>query len=248
MKVISWNIRAGGGRRSEGIVRQLKSWNPDVICLSEFRGTEPSQLIARSLHAAGWDHQRQTSLADDPARNALLVASRWPLRRKPRRQAIGDSSIDAVRWLQVSVLAPRALSLLTVHVPNRVTGRKTRFLGAITDFASTWSGADALIVGDTNTGRIQIDEESPAFNQAEDQWMRDMESLQWRDGFRALHADRREFTWYSPNGRNGFRLDQAFLNPDLLARTRKIRHRWGGAGRRIATSLSDHAALIIDLD
>ena len=53
----------------------------------------------------------------------------------------------------------------------------------------------------------------------------------------------------SPNGKNGFRIDEAFASPEMLARIRGIRHVWGrepGTARREA--LSDHAALVVGLD
>ena len=42
MRLVSWNIRAGGGRRVEGIAEQIARWQPDVVALSEFRATPPS--------------------------------------------------------------------------------------------------------------------------------------------------------------------------------------------------------------
>lgn len=242
MRVVAWNIRAGGGRRQAQIVAQLRRWRPDVIVLSEFRGTEPSCLIADALKKAGWPNQRQTSLPAQPAVNALLVASRWPLRLQRHKRAPSGTT----RWLSVKVAGPLKFCVLAVHVPNRVTGTKYPFLESVAQVVADWRGSPAMVIGDTNTGRIGIDEESSAFNQKEEQWMQQMEALRWRDGFRALHPQRREFTWYSPNGDNGFRLDQAFLHPVLMTRVKTVSHRWGGAGRFRSTAMSDHAALLID--
>jgi exonuclease III len=234
MRVVSWNIRAGGGRRGEAIARQLREWQPDVVALSEFRGTPSSQALAGALSQQGLLHQRDTCVADDPARNALLVASRWPLRKE--------------RWLRVRVQAPVRFEVFTVHVPNRVTRRKYPFLDAISDVVAAWRGPPAILVGDTNSGRIGIDEESLAFSSREDQWLLHLDALGWRDAFRARYPNRREFTWYSPNGNNGFRLDQAFLHPQLMRRLRKVRHVWGRDGSERRDALSDHAAIIVDVD
>ena len=51
MRLIAWNIRAGGGIRAASIARQLGRWAPDVIALSEFRATPPSLVLARTLAA-----------------------------------------------------------------------------------------------------------------------------------------------------------------------------------------------------
>ena len=244
MRIVAWNIRAGGGRRADGISRQLQQWCPDVAVLSEFRGSASSQSIAASLAGQGLCYQRETCAAGHLARNALLIASRWPVRRLHSTRAPQDRE----RWLRVRVSAPARFDVLAVHVPNRVTKRKYPFLNAVADVVRCWRGPPAVLVGDTNTGRIGLDEESSAFNATEERWMLHMDALGWRDAFRARHPESREFSWYSPNGNNGFRLDQAFLHPGLLAQLRSIIYRWGddGSGRRDA--LSDHAAVIVDID
>ena len=105
----------------------------------------------------------------------------------------------------------------------------------------------ALIAGDTNTGHIGIDEQSRVFSKESDDWMVGMERAGWRDAFRTLHGDQRTYTWYSPNAGNGFRLDQAFVNAELIPRLIAARYEWAPTpdGRRDA--VSDHAALLIDL-
>jgi exonuclease III len=244
MRIVSWNIRAGGGRRCHDIAAQLAAWRPDVAVLSEFRATPPSRLIAASLAGAGLGFQRTTSDPAHPARNALIVASRWPLRRI--RAANGPA--DRHRWLPVNVAAPRALAILAVHVPNRSSGHKYPFLDAVTQTLRHWRGVPALLLGDTNSGCIDADEESPAFNAVEDAWVRGLDGLGWRDAFRARHGARREFTWYSPNRNNGFRLDQAFMHPRLAARLRQVSHSWGAGSDARRDALSDHAALVLDLE
>ena len=57
MRVIGWNIRAGGGSRAAALADQLGRWAPDVVALCEFRGTPPSAALARALHAQGLRHQ-----------------------------------------------------------------------------------------------------------------------------------------------------------------------------------------------
>lgn len=106
-----------------------------------------------------------------------------------------------------------------------------------------------MIVGDTNTGRIGIDEESPAFDRFEDDWMVAMQQARWRDAFRHIHDKDLAYTWYSPNKGNGFRLDEGFVNVRLIKRMTDACYVWGeldGSSRRDA--LSDHAALILDFN
>ena len=245
MRIVSWNIRAGGGRRIERIARQLQRWRPDVVALMEFRGTPPSRWLSDALREGGLSHQRSTASAAEPASNRLLVASRWPL----RRIALAGSPSEPGRWLFTIVRAPRPFSLAVMHVPNRATGRKYPFLDAVLSLAHRWRGGPTLFVGDTNSGRIGIDEEVPAFNQREDAWVAALEAAGWRDAYRHVHGDTRTYSWYSPNGRNGFRLDQAFVNRHLTPRLLDARYHWAKHGRGARRdAVSDHAALIVDIE
>jgi len=244
MRIVSWNIRAGGGRRWDAIAAQVAAWRADVAVLSEYRATPPSASIAQALAGAGLPFQRTTADRAAPVRNALLVASRWPLRRV--RPSHGPA--DRHRWLAVNLAAPVPVAICALHVPNRSSGCKFPFLDAVSETVRRWRGAPAVIIGDTNSGCIGTDEESPAFNAAEDAWIRGLDALGWRDAFRALHGARREFTWYSPNGNNGFRLDQAFTHPCLAPRVRGVWQCWGGEGAGRRDALSDHAALVLDLE
>jgi exonuclease III len=244
MRIVAWNIRAGGGVRVGRIARQIARWEPDVVALSEFRATPPSLALAMTLARQGLSHQLTTA---DPARggaNALLVAARRPLRRLRLRAAPREPG----RWLLAVVDTLPPLVIGAMHVPNRVSGRKYPYLDAVLGCAQRWSLGPALLIGDTNSGRRDIDEESPAFSEREEGWIDGLAGCGWADAFRHLRADTRAYTWYSPNGRNGFRIDQAFVNAALLARLKDASYVWGGASRRgRRTALSDHAALLVDL-
>jgi exonuclease III len=243
MRVVAWNIRAGGGVRAESIARQLVRWQPDAVVLSEFRATPPSARLAARLAAAGFRHQLATCDPRTIQRNALLVASRWPLQRLQIRPA----PRDRCRWMLAVVDAPVPLVLGAMHAPNRVTSRKYPFLTAVLGCARRWQLGPALLIGDTNSGRRGLDEEVPAFNVHEEGWIDALAACGWTDAFRHRRVEARAYTWYSPNGRNGFRIDQAFVNAALLARLKDATYVWGGAARGRRDRLSDHAALLVDL-
>jgi hypothetical protein len=243
MRVVFWNIRAGGGIRAAAIARQIGAWRADAVALCEFRGTPPSGELARAVAALGLPYQCTTA---DPARprvNAILLASRWPL----RRLRLPSAPVEPCRWLLARILAPAPLALGVMHVPNRISGRKYPYLDAVLRIARRdWAGP-ALFLGDTNSGRIGLDEEVPAFNRVEDGWMRGLDEAGWTDAFRHLRGRARAYTWYSPNGGNGFRIDQAFLNPALQPRLRRFRYDWGRRATPARSPASDHAAMVLDL-
>jgi exonuclease III len=243
MRIVAWNIRAGGGVRASLIARQIARWAPDVVALSEFRGSPPSRALAAAL-APRFSHQLTTADLDAPNANALLIASRWPLRRLRLRAG----HVVPRRWLAAAVEAPQPFVLGALHVPNRSEGSKYEFLDAVLACARGWRLGPALLVGDTNSGRRGLDEQVPAFNALEEGWVDGLHGCGWTDAFRHLRPESRTYTWYSPNGRHGFRIDQAFVNAPLLARVKDTQYAWGGASRRRRRArLSDHAAVLVDL-
>ena len=243
--IVSWNIRAGGGRRSGEIARQLTEWNADVVALSEFRGTPPSQRLGAALAERGLTYQHSTVDRKRPRINRLLVASKLPIQRLRLQGAPSSSG----RWLMVKVSRPLRFSLGIMHVPNRVSGLKYPFHDSVVALVERWKRGPALLIGDTNTGRIGLDEQVRTFSAREERWMNTLDGLGWKDAFRHLHGVEEVYSWYSPNGRNGFRLDEAFVNPQLIDRVTDVRYEWGrsetGDTRREA--LSDHAALIVEI-
>src|SRR5262249_15484991 len=159
MRVVAWNIRAGGGVRAGAIARQLARWRADVVVLSEFRATAPSARLAARLAAAGLDHQLTTCDPRTMQRNALLVASRWPV----RRLRLLGAPRDRCRWLLAVVDAAPPLVIGAMHVPNRVTRRKYPFLAAVLGCSRRWDLGPALLIGDTNSVRRVLDEEGAGF-------------------------------------------------------------------------------------
>ena len=156
------------------------------------------------------------------------------------------------RWLLARIATQPSLILGLMHIPNYTEPkRKYPFMNAVHRLARNWNGVPGLFIGDTNCGKRAIDEEksSPSIFQREHLWIEKLERQGWVDAFRHLEGDRREYTWYSHRN-NGFRLDQAYCSPQLVAAISGLKHIWGKhpeqAERRDA--LSDHAAILLDLN
>lgn len=244
LRIVGWNIRAGGGVRAEVIAAQLAAWRADVVALSEFRGTPASARLAATLADHGLAHQAHTVNTRDLAQNRLLVASRWPLTSVdlPRRPT------PLGRWLPVRVEAAQPFVVGALHGPLWQSGRKRRWRWTLLQIARRWDGAPAILIGDTNTGRPLVDEQSAVFGPNDTRWFDALERAGWRDAWRALHPAARGYTWYSPNAGNGFRLDEAFVNRSLWPRVFRVRHAWGRASSKPGRdALSDHAAVIVEL-
>jgi exonuclease III len=244
MRIVSWNIRAGGGRRILEIGRQLQQWQPDIVALVEFRATLPSEQLARFLVEAGLVHQLTTAAKERPAANALLLASRFPL----KQIWLQSAPLETTRWLLAQIAATPSFAVGVMHIPNYISGRKHPFHEAVLAVVNQWLLGPGLLIGDTNSGLPGLDEETKVFGRKEESWFQSLAAQGWIDIFRRLKGEERVYTWYSPNGGNGFRLDQAFVNKHLVQYVADVRYEWGKSelalNRRDA--LSDHAALIVD--
>src|SRR5262245_38636981 len=126
LRIVAWNIRAGGGERAGRIARQIGRWAPDVVVLSEFRGTTPSRVLAGAL-AKQLPYQLTTASARSPEVNALLVAARWPIETFRLR----GGPTEPCRWLAARVAGPSPLVVGAMHVPNRVGSRKYPYFDAV---------------------------------------------------------------------------------------------------------------------
>jgi len=247
-RIVSWNIRAGGGRRSDQILRQLLDWEPDVIGLCEFRGTPASQELAQRLAESGFPNQLMTTRDRSPARNALLLASRFPLQLTP----VLKMPKNRERWLLAKIESVSAFTIGLMHVPNYTTPKlKYPFLTAVHKMVDSQDLGPTLLIGDTNCGKRGIDEENtqPARFYREHDWIAGFDDRGWVDAFRHLHGDKREYSWYSHRN-NGFRLDYAFCSPELKASIKAAQYVWGSDPENIRRreALSDHAALIVDIE
>ena len=247
-RIISWNIRAGGGKRAAGILAQLLKWKPHILGLSEFRGTAASQWLVAELAEAGLAYQLTSVNQATPAKNALLLASQFALQpmTMPGMPKIPE------RWLLANVEMLPAVTLGLMHVPNYTAPTlKYPYLDAVLKLVDAWDCGPGLMMGDTNCGKRGIDEErlSPPRFQRENDWIVDMEELGWVDAYRHKHGNRREYTWYSHRN-NGFRLDYSFCSPHLAPAVKAVRHAWGkdNTQPQRRDALSDHAAIIIDIE
>ena len=74
MKILSWNIRQGGGTRSEAISNALITEGCDMIVLSEFQNNAAGQLIRIKVLMNGYFFQSPSS--EDKKKNGVLIAAR----------------------------------------------------------------------------------------------------------------------------------------------------------------------------
>ncbi len=238
MRIVSWNVRqGGGGPRAGPMAAALAALEPDVVALSEYRPAASAPLLA-ALVAGGLEHVAAT----EPRRSANGVAV---LARRPfhlHRTPAWLTELQRERWLELDP-AGAGFTLATVYVPPIRSGfDKPAFWQALLTAAEQSIHEEFVIVGDLNTGLHRIDERGATFG-CEDAF-RELLAQGWVDAFRALHGDVREYS-HGARSEGRHRVDHAFLSPSLAPRLQACFYEHGP---RVVDRLSDHSPLVLDLD
>jgi exodeoxyribonuclease III len=82
MKILSWNIRHGGGSRVIRIQTVIAAHQPDILVLSEFRNNLAGANLRHWLGEFGHKFQAAGN-TKAPTENALLVSSLFPFEEIP---------------------------------------------------------------------------------------------------------------------------------------------------------------------
>ncbi len=233
LRLLSWNILQGGGRRADGIVAYIREGRPDIVVLQEFRAGVAGDAIRSGLRAAGLSHQ-WIAEAPAPRDNTLLIAARWPV-------DAGDFMQDRIGpcHLAEAALDSPTFTLLTAHFPQKAA--QLPLFAALAEDSPSLLAGPALLVGDLNCGVPFEDSDSRTFVNASE--FRRLLDLGWIDAFRSRHPAARAFTWVSPRTGNRFRYDHCLASPAVNARIDAVRY--DDAPRE--AGLSDHAALWVTM-
>jgi len=234
MKLLAWNIQAGGGRRAPQIAATIEMVGPDIVALSEARSTS-TELLAR-LEDLGyeWQHLRPGL----PRCGHAALASRVPLEvhdRTPFGEAFPG------RWIEAGV--PK-LGATVVALYGPLKGE---------DYNAFWNHARSeligrtneplVVAGDFNTGASRLDAPGGTFFCSQ-HFVALSEECGLADAWRHVHGDLREFSYHhrSGVGVSKFRIDHAFVSRSMVERlsTACYLHEVREAG------VSDHAPLLVE--
>jgi exodeoxyribonuclease-3 len=232
VRITTWNIRGGGGVRLGAITERLRAEASDFCLLTEYR-TKPGVVLRDHFSD---HHQAET---DPPLnQNGILAYSKNPLIPIDPTRRTRPRSVH--RWLSVHMPETDIL-VLGLHIPNQSERwNKDEFWKHVCAFAKRNKTARAIILGDLNTG-LDADTENERFLHSPQ--FQNLLNLGWVDSYRAIHGDRREYSWFSPNRGNGYRLDHIFLSPSLAPKLIGANYDHDVRSSR----LSDHSLLSVDL-
>jgi exodeoxyribonuclease III len=230
MRLLAWNIRAGGGARIAMIVEALAQHDADILVLSEYRSGLAGDRLRAELAVLGY--RWVTASQPPPGANGVLIAARHRLRE------LGPVSPNVPEpWRMLGVAVGR-LRVAGIYMPN--LRAKVPYWEALIASLTPRAGDHTLAVGDFNTCRAWLDE--PGAIDVTAHFLDRVEAAGFHDVWRHRFPERREFSWFSHRG-NGFRVDHAFFSASLARRAGAIRYSHTERER----GLSDHSPLLIEL-
>lgn len=249
MKVLAVNVRSGGSRTSIGpLVERCALHAPGVAVFSEYRDTPAGAYLRERAAAIGLEQQAWTQ---GHRGNGVLIAAAEPF--ESVRNPFGLSEEE---YPNAVVLARfPAMHLFGAYLPGQ--DRKRPHLRCLIAAAQRYNArnANAMCIGDLNSGRNETDIElnvrtgrlADEFSTAD--LYAELERY-WTEAWLAAHPDELDYSWVpfrldrSYEGRNGWRIDKAFVSQPLLPKLRSAEYDHGFRKER----LTDHSALIVDLD
>ena len=227
LRILSWNIRQGGGSRIQKQVNALESEGPEIVILSEFRNNDSGSKIRLALLKAGYRYQNvSAALTND---NSAAIFSKLPCNQRlfPQSDEIFPHNVVCNDY--------DAFSVFGMYLPHKKKHKLFDFL--LTEISQ---GKPAILAGDFNTGKNHIDQKGNSFWYEEKLFA--LEKQDYVDAFRHKHGSVQEYSWYSHQG-NGYRYDHTYLHKSLLPILTDCvyLHDWREQG------LSDHSPMLLSL-
>lgn len=229
MKLITWNVNGIRSVMKKGFEDIMAALDPDVVCLQETKA-QPDQIeVDESL----FPYQYINS-ARRKGYSGTMILSLEPAMKVTC--GIGDEVHDQEG--RVITAEFEKFYLVNVYVPNSQEALKRL------DYRLEWDKAFAqylkqlpkpvLVCGDFNVARTSLDVYDEAIaSQAAGYTPQERESFEQNflsfldDAWRTLHPDKRQYSWWSYQGRGrqkneGERIDYWLVSRELMPKIRSV--------------------------
>lgn len=219
LRVLSYNIREGGGDRLESIANVIRQQRPQAVALLEANSQAGASALARDLGM---------ELVFGEANSTYHIAwlSRLPVRRRENHHRL---AVLAKTLLEIEVVwAGVPLRLFAAHLASRHDPHPpVEEVPAILDVLGRATGTPHLLMGDLNSlhpgdpvGCPPCGEErrGDALQGAPRQALRLILEAGYADCYRTLHPHVPGYTY--PSTAPWLRLDYVFASPQMAARLR----------------------------
>jgi len=162
MRILSWNILQGGGRRTNDVLDTLEQHHADVIALQEFRHGSSKSAIVGGLEDLGLVHQ----FAPEPeskTENSVALFSYYPLEDTAQIQPTEADSANLAIRATLNIIDSEApdINLVTVHLPHKK--QQLAYFDALSQLPKHFREEHSLIIGDLNCGIPFEDSDTKTF-------------------------------------------------------------------------------------
>lgn len=230
MKIVSLNVRHGGGDRQDDLARHLVGYRADVLVLPEYRPAG-SAVLRVALMEAGYTHFAAAGVEPHINTVAIFARSSFVPRTYP---ALPPE--DRVRLFSAHF---GNLGIYGVYFANN--DAKGPLFDFLLEHGHTPTESAYCLIGDFNTGCQKLDREGVRFKHADK--FKTLAEERLVDSWRVRNPDERQYTWMSNTG-NGFRLDHVLCSPDADRAVRTVEYDHGV--REVGAT--DHSAVIVEFD
>ena len=229
MKLVTLNLRQGGGKRIDQIIELLISYQGDVLILTEFRNNKNGEMIKSQLLNHGYNYlYSPTSLLI----NSILIAT------KSISQQISIKGLNKKDMQRACLIEINGLKIMGVYFAQK--NEKRSLFKTLFDNSNDLLNRKSIVIGDFNTGLPYKDETKKSFYCAKE--FEQLIDLGFIDAWRTRNPNKYEYSWYSQS-ENGFRIDHALVSTKFNSLIQSICYDHAPRDQKI----TDHSALIINL-
>jgi len=227
LKILSWNIRQGGGSRINKIVNAILNEKADIVVLSEYRNNDSGMRLRHNFLRIGYRFVNVTAAKKND--NAVAIFSKL----SSNQYLYAKANLDFPHNIVCS--SYDAFNIFGVYLPHKKKHKLFDFL-----LTEMQKGKPSILIGDYNSAKNFKDQKGDSF------WYTDklvaLENNGFIDAFRYLHKDITEYSWYSHGG-NGYRYDHTYIHESLIPILKDCYyiHKWREVG------LSDHSPMVLEL-
>lgn len=249
MRVITWNIQNGGAgekwtpaytgspKNIPGILKRIEQESADILVLQEYHSQYRSQLWERGLKPMGYKYSVWQGNPDCDGRKRVLIASKLPFEDCGRPNL---SDYLQSRWAEIFIPS-KNIHILGIHAPDG-----NAFLEEVKKYAISHKGEKVIILGDFNvtTNDQRIEEAGrgklPHSNEIlkRYKWYETMIAEPGEVGYTDA-VDKNTITYFPARTT----VDHVLLSPPLKDKCKKAK-----VFSQSALELSDHAAIIVEID
>lgn len=201
LKILSWNIRQGGGRRLKEIKSYINNSGAHIVILSEFRNNLKGINIRNGFLLNGYKYQVVSHSKSDE--NSVIIASKIPF----NSCLFPDS--DAKYSGNVIMAEFPLFRLYGCYLPHKKKHHLFDFL-----INETKENIPTIITGDLNSGINGLDQKGNSFWYEDE--LKTLEENRMIDAFREVNGQLRDYSWYSHQG-NGYRYDHFYIQENLIS-------------------------------